>query len=168
MAAMGTDPNPLDDPADAAALGRYADELLAAIAAALPGWVERSVLERYQAWAGGDAPIDVVARARLAGALALAEVMPRVRVLLAADVEAQRTNPLAILREAVRYPSEVLAAAGVPALARDAEAERLFPDDAYDLGPAAFGDLHPSVHDAGLGWGAAKAHVILARRRRSS
>ena len=168
MAVMGTDPNPLDDPADAAALRRYADELLAAIAAALPGWVERSVLERYQAWARGDAPIEVADRAGLAGERALAEVMPRLQVLLVADVDAQRTNPLAILRGAVRYPSEVLAAVGVPAAARDAEAERLFPDDVYDLGPAAFGDLHPSVHDAGLVWGAAKAHVVLARHRGAS
>ncbi len=91
---------------------------------------------------------------------------PLLRTLLATDVDAQRANPLAILRQAVRYPNEVLAAAGVPAVRRDAHAERLFPDDAYDLGPAAFGDLHPSVHEPGLVWGAAKAHVILARRRR--
>jgi hypothetical protein len=59
----------------------------------------------------------------------------------------------------------VLVAAGVPPVHRDRHAERLFPDDLYDLGPAAFGDLGPEVHDRGLEWGAAKAHVVLRRRR---
>jgi hypothetical protein len=45
----------------------------------------------------------------------------------------------------------------------DAEA-RLHPDDVYGLVPAAFADLGPEVHDAGLVWGAAKAHVHLRRR----
>jgi putative CocE/NonD family hydrolase len=40
-----------------------------------------------------------------------------------------------------------------------------FPDDAYDLGPASFADIDPSLHEPGLMWGAAKAHVHLARRR---
>ena len=48
---------------------------------------------------------------------------------------------------------------------RDAQAERLFPDDDYDLAPASFADIDPSVHEPGLVWGAAKAHVILKRRR---
>jgi hypothetical protein len=36
----------------------------------------------------------------------------------------------------------------------------------YDLSPAAFADLDPSLREPGLTWGAAKAHVHLARRRR--
>jgi hypothetical protein len=59
----------------------------------------------------------------------------------------------------------VLAAAGVPPVERDAHARRLFPDDVYDLGPAAFADLSAEVHQTGVVWGAAKAHVILRRRR---
>jgi hypothetical protein len=166
MAGVGTDTNPIDDPADAAALRRYADDLLAAVTAALPGWVERSVVQRYEAWAGSSAPSEVAAAARRAGAGAMAEVIPRLAELLATDVDAQRSNPLAILRRAVDHPTDVLAAAGVPPVERDPHAERLFPDDLYDLGPAAFADLDPSVHEPGLVWGAAKAHVILARRRR--
>jgi hypothetical protein len=62
----------------------------------------------------------------------------------------------------------VLVEAGVAPVRRDPHAERLFPDDVYDLAPAAFADLDPSVHEPGLVWGAAKAHVVLARRRRSA
>jgi len=167
MVAVGTDAKPPDDPADAAALRQYADGLADAVVDALPGWVERSVVQRWMAWSGQPTvPTDVLASAHASGARAVADVGPRLRVLLATDVDAQRSNPLTILRQAVRYPNEVLVAAGVPAVRRDAQAERLFPDDRYDLGPAAFGDLHPSVHEPGLVWGAAKAHVILARRRR--
>jgi hypothetical protein len=43
---------------------------------------------------------------------------------------------------------------------------RSFPDDVYDLTPASFADVDPALHEPGLVWGAAKAHVHLARRRR--
>ncbi len=162
---MENDANPPDDPADAAKLRQYATDLADAAVAALPGWVERAVAARYEAWAGQPVPEAVREAASAAGHRAQADVEPRLRDLLATDVDAQRTNPLTILRGAVGHPSRVLAAAGVPAVERDADAQRLFPDDAYDLGPAAFADLHPSVHEAGLLWGAAKAYVILARRR---
>jgi hypothetical protein len=59
----------------------------------------------------------------------------------------------------------VLAGAGVPDVVRDEQARRLFPDDRYDLVPGAFGDLDEAVHEPGIRWGAAKAHVLLRRRR---
>ncbi|MEQ1788536.1 MAG: hypothetical protein ABL966_15895 [Acidimicrobiales bacterium] len=167
MVPLTTDANPPDDPADAAALRGYADALTEAVLAALPGWVERQVAERYEAWAGRPPPPEVRERAQRAGEQALAEVAPSLRSLLATDVDAQRSNPLAILRTAGRHPTGVLEGAGVPAVVRDAQAEALFPADLYDLGPASFADLHPAVHEPGLHWGAAKAHVILRRRRRS-
>ena len=80
-------------------------------------------------------------------------------------MDEQRTGPLAVIRTAVRYPTEVLAAAGVGPVQRDEFAERSFPDDVYDLAPASFADLDPALHEPGLVWGAAKAHVVLARRR---
>jgi hypothetical protein len=40
---------------------------------------------------------------------------------------------------------------------RDSFVERAFPEDAYGLAPASFGDLTPELQDAGLAWGAAKA-----------
>jgi hypothetical protein len=49
---------------------------------------------------------------------------------------------------------------------RDADAERLFPDDPYDLTPGSFADIDPELHDPGLLWGAAKAHVVKHRHPR--
>ena len=168
MVRMADAANPLDDPADAAALAAYAEALADAVVTALPGWVERVVAERYAAWTGQALPEATRDAARRAGAAALVEVETPLRALLAQDVEAQRSNPLALVRRATRHPTTVLQEAGVPPVVRDAQAERLFPDDLYDLGPAAFADLDPSVHEPGLVWGAAKAHIILRRRRSAS
>jgi hypothetical protein len=165
MVRVTTPANPTDDPADARALRGYADGLLAAVVAALPGWVERSVVDRHGQWAGTAPPATVRDDARYAGEDAVASVEPALRALLSLDVDEQRTNPLAIIRVAVRHPTAVLRAAGVPPVERDAHAERLFPEDVYDLSPAAFADIDESVHEPGLLWGAAKAHVILRRRR---
>lgn len=166
MVAMSTSANPLDDPADAAALAAHARALLEAVEASLPAWVERAVRQRWAEAGGGEVPAEVAADARRAGDRARGDLVPLLEALLTTDVEAQRTNPLAIIRRATAYATEVLHEAQVPPLERDAEAVRLFPDDLYDLTPASFGDLDPSVHEPGLVWGAAKAHVILARRRR--
>jgi hypothetical protein len=91
---------------------------------------------------------------------------PRIRVLLATDVDDQRGNPLQVARELTSYATGVLRGAGVPPVVRDAEAERQFPDDDYDLTPASFADLDPRLAEIGIAWGAAKAHVVLRRRRR--
>ena len=110
------------------------------------------------------APDRVAAEAaREAGRRAAAEVGTEVRALLAADIDEQRTTPLALLRSAVRYPTEVLQAAGVPPLNRDPIQIRLLPDDLYDLSPANFADVDPALAEPGMMWGAAKA---LAHRRR--
>jgi signal transduction histidine kinase len=149
---------------DDARLAAFALALADGIEATLPGWVERSV-ERVLTAARGTADPAVMAEARAAGERARAHVAPRVRQLLTADIDQQRTNPLAIIRGATRYPTDVLRAAGVPPVPRDEQARRHFPDDIYDLTPAAFADLDPSLHEPGLLWGAAKAHVHLRRRR---
>jgi hypothetical protein len=166
----GMDPEPNaeaenDDVAsDDAKLAAYAAELADGIEAALPGWVQRSVERVMVAWSG-ELPAAVGDEARTAGEQALADVGPRVRSLLLSDIDEQTFNPLMIVRDAVRYPTQVLERAAVPPVVRDAEAEAQFPDDAYDLVPASFADLDPALHEAGLTWGAAKAHVHLQRRR---
>jgi hypothetical protein len=154
-----------DDPGDAAALARYAADLGDAVEVALPGWVDRSV---RGVLAAQGIPVDgaVAAAIGRAADAAAAEGVPRVRQLLAADVDRQRTNPLSILRSLVRYPTAVLREAGARPVARDEFRRRNFPDDDYDLTPAAFADVDPELHEPGLVWGAAKAHVHLARRRR--
>jgi hypothetical protein len=154
-----------DDPDDVAALAGYATALADAVEAALPRWLERVVMQRWRDWRGDEAPTVLRAAAVAAGERVRAELGPAVRELLATDVDQQRTNPLTLVRRAVPHATAVLAEAGVPPVARDADAERLFPDDVYDLTPASFADLDPAAHEPGLEWGAAKAHVILRRRR---
>ena len=127
-----------------------------AIAAALPGWVERSVQERYVAWAATSTR-ELTEAAVAAGLQAKAEIGREVRALLAADVDDQRTTPLTLLRAAVRYPTEVLRRFGVPPVARDRFAVERFPDDLYDLTPATFADVDPDLAEPGLVWGAWKA-----------
>jgi len=155
---------PASNPDDEHKLDRYAAELADAIEAALPAWVVRSVEQRLQAWAGRADPV-VIDQARAAGERSRAEIGAEIRRLLSLDVDEQRTNPLSIVRRAVRYPTQVLQAAGVPPVRRDEFAEHAFPDDIYDLSPASFDDVDPSLHEPGLLWGAAKAHVHLSRRR---
>jgi hypothetical protein len=161
-------PDVADDPEDLARLAEYAGALVAAVEVALPAWVQRCVDARWTAANLGEPPPELLDAARDAAAAAVDDVLPALRQLLALDVDAQPTGPLEVIRRAVVHPTRVLAGAAVPPVARDAHAERLFPDDVYDLVPGAFADLDPSVHDPGLHWGAAKAHVILRRRRGSS
>jgi len=153
-----------DRPDDLKALAGYADALADAAEAAIRRWVERRVREVLSAQ-GLD--LDAAGEAALAAAAdeAQADGMPRLRALLAADIDDQPVNPLAILRSLVRYPSAVLAAAGAAPVPRDEFAERHFPADAYDLMPASFADVDPDLHEPGLVWGAAKAHVHLRRHR---
>ncbi|MFM8862787.1 MAG: hypothetical protein ACKOIA_10110, partial [Acidimicrobiia bacterium] len=77
----------------------------------------------------------------------------------------QPTGPLSVVRRAVVFPPVVLRPAGAPPVERDDAARTMFPDDDYDLTPASFAELDPALTEAGIVWGAAKAHVHLARRR---
>ena len=138
---------------DEARLAELAEGLADGIVAALPDWVARCIAARSVGVTVDDAVVAA------AGRRAAADVGPRVRRLLAADIAEQRTGPLALVRHAVAYPASVLSAAGVAPVERDADAVRLFPDDAYDLSPASFAELHPDLRSPGLEWGAAKAHV---------
>lgn len=136
--------------------------LAQAIEAALPGWVERTVRQRLTD-AGLDAGHDVVRATGEARDAAVREVGAAVRALLDTDIDLQATTPLSLLRGAVRFPTRVLADAGVPPVVRDEVQERLFPDDLYDLTPATFADVDPALAEPGLIWGAAKAHAHLQR-----
>lgn len=150
---------------DEAELRRLAAELADGVDATLATWVVRSVTGLVLAWSG-EVDGGVAEAAEEAGQRARQEVGGAVRALLEADIDAQRTTPLALLRTAVRYPAGVLAAAGVPAVQRDEFAEEAFPDDVYDLTPASLSDIDPSLADPGLAWGAAKAWVHKQRHRR--
>ena len=152
-------------PADPEAeLAEHAERLAAGVEAALPGWVERAVARRLREW-GGAEPRPVLERAQRSGRAARDEIGPQLRAFLRQDVDGQRTTPLEIVRRAVRFPAAVLADAGVPPVVRDEVAERAIPDDVYDLAPGAWADVDDALTEPGLTWGAAKAYVVLARRR---
>jgi hypothetical protein len=146
-------------------LSEYATALADAIEMVLGSWVERSVERVYVQQLTRRPPQEVRDAAALAGAEAREAIGPKVRAMLALDIDEQRSGPLSLLRSAARFPTSVLLDAGVPTPVRDEFLQTQFPDDVYDLGPAAFADLDPSLHEPGLIWGAAKAHVHLARRR---
>lgn len=154
-----------EDPADLFAL--CSSELLKGIDEVFVAWIVRCVAERAGV-AGSDSRAPerdaLLVRARAAGAEARDATMPKLRDLMSLDVEHQSSNPMSILREAVRFPTNVLADAGVPPKERDEFAQRWFPGDDYDLAPAGFVDIDPSLHELGLRWGAAKAHLVLTRR----
>jgi hypothetical protein len=139
---------------------------------AVPGWVSREVDRILDAWASGDAgtALDrVTLRGETADAARQAadDVAVRLAALLAADMDAQATTPLEIIRGAVSYPTAVLRRAGVPAVVRDDFDERRFPDDLYGLTPASLAAIDPALADPARAWGAAKAMAHRARHRRS-
>ncbi|HEX4217096.1 MAG TPA: hypothetical protein VHZ02_01905 [Acidimicrobiales bacterium] len=145
-------------------MDQYAQQLADAVDAALPAWVERCVALR--AGQAGLAETPQMRQAAMrAGEAARQEVSTRLRALLELDIDAQTTTPLAILRQAVMYPTRVLQEAGVPAVSRDRFSESNFPSDVYDLTPAKFADVDPSLADPGLAWGASKAMAHLQRHR---
>ncbi len=92
-------------------------------------------------------------------------LLERVRELLGTDIDEQRANPLALVRSGLGPATARLASLDLPAVERDPFVAQAFPDDIYDLAPATFGDIDESLQEAGLMWGAAKAHVHLSRRR---
>ncbi len=140
------------------ALAQYASSLADAIDGAIAPWVVRSVND-VMSKQGRSLAGWVLEEARAAGDEARATIAPSVRLLLEADVDAQRSNPLALLRQGVRYPTSVLARAGAAPVERDEQSRQMFPDDVYDLTPANFGDFGAEVAEAGIAWGAAKAFV---------
>lgn len=150
------------DRSDERLLAEYGRSLADGIERALPAWVAAAVALRLPPAERADHQDAIVA----AGQAAAADVGGRVRELLALDIDEQWTNPLSLLRSAIRYPNEILRAAGVAEVGRDAQATRFQPDDVYDIAPASFADLAPELHDLGISWGAAKAHVHLRRRHR--
>ncbi|CAN5205019.1 hypothetical protein BH18ACT4_BH18ACT4_15780 [soil metagenome] len=155
------------DAADEARLAVYAGQLADAVTGVVAARVVRAVetvlVEQRR-------PFDDAVRAAAvqAGERARVEGGESVRALLSSDIDDHRATPLSLVRGAVRYPTEVLRSAGAVPRRRDPFVERALPDDAYDLSPAAFADVDPSLHEPGLVWGAAKAHVHLRRRRREA
>lgn len=148
-------------------MDEHATRLADAVTQAVPGWVERSVGGVLAATATPAGP-EIAHQVAEAGRRAQAEVAAALGELLQADVDEQRSTPLSIVRAAVTHPTAVLQAAGVAPVARDETRRRLFPDDVYDLSPAALTDLDPALTEVAIAWGAYKAAVHLERHGRPS
>ncbi len=73
---------------------------------------------------------------------------------------AQRRGPLEVFQEAMRFPTEALAADGVQEPERDETVSRALPGDVYDLAPASTRLLGDDVWAAHMAWGAKKAAAI--------
>lgn len=142
----------------------YSEQLIAAVDQVVGAWVERCVVSvaRAQSLEIGE---DDRRRVASAGDAARRDVHERLMSLLELDVDAQRGNPLDVLRSAVVHPTEVLHELGARPIRRDEFAERVFPDDVYGLSPAAFADVDESLVEPGIIWGAWKAKTVLERRR---
>ena len=125
-----------------------------------PAWVVRSVTALIDDHSRGGA----IAAATAAGERAATRVETELRLLFALDPAAQRATPLEIIRSLFREASEVLRAAGVPPVVRDAFETRAFPDDPYGIvlkNPAELGD--DELGGALLAWGLGKAKVLRSR-----
>jgi hypothetical protein len=129
--------------------------LASAILAALPIWAARVVAER-----GGSVEAGLSA-----GTAAAERIEPALRALLAADVDAQRGNPLAVVRDAVPVVTAALRDAGAPEVERDPFDREHFPDDHFGITPMTWSDLDASLVEPGIRWGAMKAHLHMARHR---
>ncbi|MCU1392608.1 MAG: hypothetical protein JWM34_1036 [Ilumatobacteraceae bacterium] len=142
----------------------YVQQLSDAAHAVVEAWLERcvtSAASRMRVPVGGDLRADAAAMAREAAPVVLAEL----DALLEVDFDAQTSNPLSVLRAAVRHPTAVLVRHGVPTPQRDDFAVRAFPADVYALSPATWADIDESLQEPGLIWGAWKAKTVLTRRR---
>ena len=144
--------------ADEAVFRDLSVALAAAIEAQLAPWTRRMVEARVR---GAGMVVDerVRVRADEAGVRCREQVGPQIHQLLMADVDQQRSTPLVLLRGATVFATEALAELGVPPVERDAYEERAFPADVYALNPATLEDVHESLADPGIAWGAAKAFV---------
>ena len=152
---MATEPGPDQT------LEEFGRALADRVSSAVPGWVIGCVDARLPPSFPGRE--QVMARAEEAAQRAQREVARALHDLLSADVDAQRSTPLAVVRAAVSYPTGVLNEAGVPPVARDRFVSERFPGDPYGLTPASLAALDPALAEPAIAWGAAKA---MAHRRR--
>ena len=157
---MASDPTQDDE-----AFAEYGAALAEAVDQVVGDWVVRCVVGRCTD-AGIPVTDSVRSQATAAGEVCRAQVVPELRALLASDLADQHGTPLGILRAAAQFPTQVLADLGVPHVRRDEFDERADPDDVYALAPAAFADVDESLTGPGIAWGAAKAHVHMARHRK--
>lgn len=149
-------------------LGSATAELIAVIDAATHEWLVRCVMKMYVQQLGTprlEVEEKLVVAAQLAAEQGRAYIASELSSELGKDVDEQRVNPLQVLRNAVVFPTRVLLEFSVPPVVRDEMDARMMPDDVFGLSPAHWNDVHESLLEPGVIWGAAKAHKVLQRRR---
>lgn len=143
-------------------------DLIAVIDAATHEWLVRCVMKTYVQQLGTprlEVEEKLVVAAQLAAEQGRAYIASELSSELGKDVDEQRVNPLQVLRNAVVFPTRVLREFSVPPVMRDEMDARMMPDDVFGLSPAHWNDVHESLLEPGVIWGAAKAHKVLQRRR---
>jgi hypothetical protein len=147
-------------------LGEAARAIVAGVERCVPDWVPAQVGRILDAWGRAEpaARAEAEAAAAAAGPEVAARVAGELRDLFALDPAEQRRTPLQIVRTAVREPTAILVAAGVPPVVRDAFEERTQPEDRYGLAPRTLGDLgDPDLAPYLLVWGRSKATILRIR-----
>ena len=141
---------------DEARLAEIAVALAASLEAMVPGWLRRCV-------SSIDPEVDPSLLEATLDAT-MEALTPELERVLTADVDAGVGSPLAAIRAATGGVTRLLVDHGAVVPRRDEFDVRAFPDDLFGFGPASFADIDPSLHEPGLVWGAARAHVHLRRR----
>jgi len=134
--------------------------LLTAARRVVPTWLRRLATQAYVR-GGGDPAVVAAELDRTVDAAADA-ALQRLAELLATDVDHQRTTPLSVFRDATVPVADLLRVHDVPPPAANPASPAT---DDYQLQPATWADIDPTLHEPGLTWGAWKAMTVLARRR---
>ena len=142
----------------------YSQALFDVVIEAVPVWMTRRIHEIVQMASSGDKDA-VFARAPQIAQQTQDFVSEHLQQLLSQDVDAQRSNPLHILRRSTSCATEVLRSAQIPPVHRDEFDTSALPDDVYAIGPHTWCDLSEEVHEVGITWGAWKAATVIQRRR---
>jgi hypothetical protein len=79
---------------------------------------------------------------------------------LAVPLERQRSSPLELVREAMRFPTDALRLVGAAEVPRDPAAVTALPGDVFDLAPASSQGLGERAWRAHVAWGMTKARFV--------
>ncbi len=147
---------------DAEVLEAAGAALYEAIAPRLGPYVADAVRRQLEG-AGRPVGAGEIAAGEVAAHRCEERVLPALRELLSADVDAQATTPLSLVRRALDEATVALMQLGLDPPVRDRFSLEAFPADRYGLYPASIAVLGPQVEELAITWGAAKA---MAHRRR--
>lgn len=140
-------------------------QLVEAAVAALPGWVERSVVGRLPPALDDARSADLMILVETAGAAAADEGRRGLEDAVRREPGIDHgPAPLQVLRSLVSHPTAVLRSLEIPEPERAPFDRQAFPDDVYDLSPATWADIDPALHEPGIAWGAATAYLHKIQR----